>query len=121
MNRMNLNSLNYKNFKETTFDLDKLSGLKAEEYTHIRQQFMPLAKEISDLKKMVEYMKTTRFEEYMQNWVNGEAVIKALGISKRTLQNYRNRGVLSYSQVGKKILYRVEDINHLLEKNYKKN
>ena len=40
-----------------------------------------------------------------------------LKVSRRTLQEYRNNGILSYYQIGGKILYRESDIEELLEKN----
>ncbi|MBK9730296.1 MAG: helix-turn-helix domain-containing protein [Chitinophagaceae bacterium] len=43
-----------------------------------------------------------------------------LKVSKRTLQNYRDNGDLSFSQVGAKLLYRTSDIDDFLKRNYKK-
>ena len=40
-----------------------------------------------------------------------------LKITKRTLQEYRNAGIIPYYQIGGKILYREKDIEMLLEKN----
>jgi DNA-binding transcriptional MerR regulator len=50
--------------------------------------------------------------------MNGEAVMKKLGISKRTLQNYRDRGILPYSVVGGKFFYSIRDIEDLMANNY---
>lgn len=41
-----------------------------------------------------------------------------LKISRRTLQEYRNNGLLPYILLGGKILYKESDIEDLLEKNY---
>ena len=38
-----------------------------------------------------------------------------LGISKRTLQTYRDRGLLPYSQINHKIYYRTEDVEAFVE------
>ena len=51
-------------------------------------------------------------------WLNGEAVMKKLGISKRTLQNYRDSGTLPYSAVGGKFYYNIGDIERLMTENY---
>ena len=42
-----------------------------------------------------------------------------LKVSRRTLQDYRNNGILPYTQVGGKILYRASDIEKTLMKGYK--
>ena len=39
-----------------------------------------------------------------------------LKISRRTLQDYRNNGILPYRQLGGKILYRESDIERVLQK-----
>ena len=38
-----------------------------------------------------------------------------LNVSKRTLQTYRDRGLLSYSQINHKIYYRTEDVEAFVE------
>jgi hypothetical protein len=40
-----------------------------------------------------------------EKWMNGDAVREKLGISIRTLQNYRDSGVFPYSAVGGKFYY----------------
>ena len=42
-------------------------------------------------------------------------VCKLLNISKRTLQHYRDTGVLPFSQIGHKCYYRREDVELLLQ------
>lgn len=49
-------------------------------------------------------------------WIDNEVVCQLLGISKRTLQNYRNNGTLAYSQIGYKCYYKVSDVKALIEK-----
>jgi len=41
-----------------------------------------------------------------------------MNISKRTAQSWRDEGIISYSQIGNKIYYKLSDIKKLLEKNY---
>ena len=53
-------------------------------------------------------------------WMNGETVMKKLGISKRTLQTYRDNGVLPYSVVIGKFFYSSKDIDDLMRDNYVK-
>ncbi|MBS6381324.1 MAG: helix-turn-helix domain-containing protein [Streptococcus sp.] len=47
-------------------------------------------------------------------WLDNEAVCKRLGISKRTLQSYRDTGIIPYSLIGHKCYYKESDITDLL-------
>ena len=53
-----------------------------------------------------------------EQWLDNEQVCNLLRITKRTLQNYRDKFILPYSQVGKKMLYKKDDVIKLLEKHY---
>ena len=50
-------------------------------------------------------------------YMNDAELANYLKVSRRTLQEYRNNGILSYYQIGGKILYRESDIEELLKKN----
>ena len=54
---------------------------------------------------------------HQPNGGHGEGYL--LKVSRRTLQDYRNNGILPYTQVGGKILYRASDIEKTLMKGYK--
>ena len=49
------------------------------------------------------------------DWLHNGDVCKLLNISKRTLQHYRDTGVLPFSQIGHKCYYKREDVDRLLE------
>jgi len=55
-------------------------------------------------------------EKYLTN----NQVSKLLSLSTRTLQDWRDNGVISYIQISGKILYRQSDILKLLENHYEK-
>jgi hypothetical protein len=40
-------------------------------------------------------------------------------ISSGTAANWREQGLIAYSQINNKIIYRLEDINKMLDDNYK--
>ena len=44
------------------------------------------------------------------NWLDNADVCEKLNVSKRTLQTYRDGGLLAYSQINPKIYYRLEDV-----------
>ena len=49
------------------------------------------------------------------DWLHNGDVCRLLNISKRTLQHYRDTGVLPFSQIGHKCYYKREDVERLLE------
>jgi hypothetical protein len=49
-----------------------------------------------------------------EQWLGNEDVCSLLQISKRTLQSYRDNGILPFSQIGRKCYYRVSDIENLI-------
>ncbi|WP_106828863.1 helix-turn-helix domain-containing protein [Parabacteroides pacaensis] len=54
-----------------------------------------------------------------EHYLTGEEVCKKLCISKRTLQDYRDTGLLGYVQLPGKIIYRESDILELLDRHYR--
>ena len=56
-----------------------------------------------------------------EHFLTGKEVCKQLYISPRTLQDYRDRRIIPYTQFGGKILYKASDLERLLENNYKNN
>jgi len=49
-------------------------------------------------------------------WLDNEAVCKLLQISKRTLQSYRDNGIILFTQIGHKCYYRVSDLEQFISK-----
>ena len=54
-----------------------------------------------------------------EHFLTGKEVRERLYISPRTLQDYRDRRIIPYTQFAGKILYKVSDLERLLENNYK--
>ena len=48
------------------------------------------------------------------DWLHNGDVCQLLNISKRTLQHYRDTGVLPFTQIGHKCYYKREDVEALL-------
>lgn len=53
-----------------------------------------------------------------EKWLDNQDVLLILRISSRTLQSYRDKGILNFSQIGNKIYYKASDIEKHLEENY---
>ena len=54
-----------------------------------------------------------------EHFLTGKEVCDQLYINPRTLQDYRDRRIIPYTQFAGKILYKASDLERLLEKNYK--
>lgn len=50
-----------------------------------------------------------------EQWLDNEAVCRRLGISKRTLQTYRDTGKIPFSMIGHKCYYKESDITEILK------
>ena len=51
-------------------------------------------------------------------WIDSKEVCKMLHICLRTLQYYRDNGLIPYSSICGKVYYNVSDIDDLLQNNY---
>lgn len=52
--------------------------------------------------------------------IDNSQFIELMGISQKLAQTWRDTGVVSFSQIGNKIYYRLSDIQELLNKTYRK-
>ena len=50
-------------------------------------------------------------------WIENGELAEMLGLSKRQLQGYRERGVLGFSTIGRKIYYRRDEVAKLIKNN----
>ena len=56
-----------------------------------------------------------------EHFLTGKEVCERLYIRPRTLQDYRERRIIPYTQFAGKILYKASDLEKMLEENYKGN
>jgi len=49
-----------------------------------------------------------------EQWLNNKEICEILHISPRTLQTYRDNGILPYSQIGHKCYYKITDVQNLI-------
>ncbi|MDL2289861.1 helix-turn-helix domain-containing protein [Paludibacteraceae bacterium OttesenSCG-928-F17] len=70
---------------------------------------------ISGLEETIDSAKPSINDE---QYFTDKEVSELLKISRRTLQDYRDQGIIPYIQLGGKILYRESDLQKLLEQNY---
>lgn len=80
-------------------------------------KFNELLKKIDFLTGQVENVKT--INPLTDKWLDIQETCLLLKVSKRTLQSYRDNGILPFSQIGSKIYYKATDIEKHLEAHYK--
>ena len=54
----------------------------------------------------------------LKKWMDNQEVCGILRISKRTLQVYREKGLLPFTRVKNKFFYKPEDVQNMLESSY---
>jgi hypothetical protein len=59
-------------------------------------------------------------ERNIEQWLNNREACELLQISLRTLQSYRDNGILPYSQIGHKCYYRIADLEQIINKQQNK-
>jgi len=72
-------------------------------------QFDHLSKKLDDLKQILFTNSVSR-----DTIIDNTEFIKRMSISKRTAQNWRDKGKIAFSQIGSKIYYKLSDIDNLL-------
>ena len=84
--------------------------------------FKTLDESISKILFMLEEIKELvdrPMEDPTNVWLDNQDVMQFLNISQRTLVNYRQKGILKYSQTGAKIYYRKSDVLEMLESHHR--
>ncbi len=74
---------------------------------------------IDKLENLERKVDTLNKEANPKQWLTVEETCNYLNVSKRTLQSYRDNGILPFSQIGGKIYFEVSDLKTYLQKHYK--
>ena len=94
------------------------------------EQVRDLNMEADDLQVVLSAISgvSTRIKEVAQthkplfggeHFLTSKEVCERLYISPRTLQDYRDRGIIPYTQFAGKILYKASDLEKMLKDNYR--
>lgn len=75
-----------------------------------------IMKRIEALADKTEDLCRNTGDKSLQKWLDNQDVCQLLGISKRTLQTYRDNGTLPYTQINHKIYYRPQDVEQAINK-----
>lgn len=65
-----------------------------------------------------EFERQSKAQKQALNFLTSREVCEILGITSRTLQNYRDGKKIPYAQTGTKIYYKASDIEAFIEKHY---
>jgi biopolymer transport protein ExbB/TolQ len=79
------------------------------------EQYTDLVNRLDTLNKKLEKNSKAPEETFLDN----QEFLELMKISKRTAQTWRDEGIVSFSQIGSKIYYKMIDVQKLLNKNYK--
>lgn len=80
--------------------------------------FEEIIKRLETLSKRVEYFHKMYNTKKLNDLLSSEQVCNILDIKPRTLQTYRETGKIGFSQIDRKIIYRLNDVDKLLKNNY---
>lgn len=97
-------------------DNDNIRLLTPENDMRVRSFFSSL----EDLSKKVEKIRDNNKPSLdgKRYYTDKELAVK-LKVSRRSLQDYRNNGILPYTRIGGRILYRASDIERTLMDEYR--
>lgn len=79
------------------------------------QQYQDLLKRLDVIQSEVSNKQKSPADTFIDN----QEFIQIMNVSKRTAQSWRDEGIISFSQIGSKIYYRMSDVQSLLDKHYK--
>ena len=74
--------------------------------------------ELMNRMDIIQSVLTGKQKDQKDAFLDNQEFIQLMNISKRTAQSWRDEGVISFSQVGSKIYYRMSDVQKLLDSNY---
>ena len=81
-----------------------------------KQTFDELVVRLSMIEKKVTGICSQTKDAALKKWMDNQEVCGILRISKRTLQVYREKGLLPFTRI--KFFYKPEDVQSLLESSY---
>lgn len=72
----------------------------------------------ADIQDMKKLLTTKSTEEAGDEWVESIEARKKLGVSPKTWQTYRDRRIIPFAQIGRKILVKKSDLEAFMQEHY---
>jgi hypothetical protein len=83
--------------------------------------FDDLAARLETIEGQADRLHRNQADLRLKKWLDNQEVCQTLGITKRTLQTYRENGLLPYCRIRHKIFYKPQDVERLLESSHHPN
>ena len=80
--------------------------IEEQTFKQVCERFISFAIQVESISKQSNHQS--------EKWLSSQEACALLGISIRSLQNYRDSGKLAYSQIGNKLYYKSADIERLI-------
>jgi excisionase family DNA binding protein len=91
------------------------NNLITKDHEKVKSFFISLERMLDGIENLIDdYKPSLNGERYLTD----KEVSERLKVSRRTLQDYRTEGKITYYQLGGKILYKESDIERMLNDNY---
>ena len=69
--------------------------------------------------EIMEILTTTKKPAETKRWYTNDEILELLKVSRRTLSNWRDKGLIGFSQVGSKIYYNQADVEGFMNQHYR--
>lgn len=73
---------------------------------------------VMDRLNKIEETICSKQNAFNDQFLDNQEFIQLMNISKRTAQNWRDDGLMPFSQIGHKVYYLLVDVKKLLQENY---
>jgi hypothetical protein len=80
--------------------------------------FDDLAGCMETIEEKAERLHRNQADLRLKKWLDNQEVCQTLGITKRTLQTYRENGLFPHGRIRHKVFYKLEDVTKLLESSH---
>lgn len=79
--------------------------------------FEAMMTKFEDFLRKIEKLSFEKQDKHLKKWLDNQEVCQILNISKRTLQTYRDTGLIPFSQPNNKMFYKPDDIEKMIINN----
>ena len=79
-----------------------------------RKTFDLILESVKALGRKVDFLMEKSKDRGLAKWLDSEDVCKALNLSKRSLQNLRDKDMLPCTQIGRKFYYKPTDVESFI-------
>ncbi len=83
-----------------------------------KKAFDEICSHLLELEEKINRFCSPHTDLALKKWLDNQEVCEIMRISLRTLQVYREKGLIPYSRIKHKIFYKPEDVDRLMQSNY---